>query len=117
MALLGKGVHNLSKRRRHSERFRTLHDYPSKKRYVRAYDRFLLFFAVLAPLASIPQVAQVFFHRSVDGLSFSSWLAYALITIPWLVYGLIHREKPIIITYIMLLLLNSAIVVGIVIYG
>jgi len=103
----GKGLHHLS-RRKHSN---------NSKEFISGYDKFLTVFASVAPFVLLPQIIIIFVTKSVAGLSLITWSLLTLFTIPWIIYGFLHKEKPIIITYLLFLLLNLAVVVGIIIYG
>jgi hypothetical protein len=50
----------------------------------------------------------------VSALSFGLFAAF---NIPWIIYGAVHREKPIYIAYILWLISNTAVVVGTMLYS
>lgn len=72
--------------------------------------------AILSPLATVPQIYDVFVHRNVAGLSLISWILYGVLNIVWIAYGLIHKEAPIVISNVIFALLNFSIAFGVVIF-
>lgn len=111
----GGVLHHISKRKRGLAR--VVHGYPADKSWVRTFDKIMLIIAVINPLIALPQIFRIFSLQTAEGLSLLSWGGYALFNIPWLIYGFIHKEKPLIIAYILALLGNSAVVIGIIMYG
>jgi len=69
-----------------------------------------------APLALLPQVVQVFVNRDVAGLSASTWVLLGTINALWAIYGILHRERPIIIANAGMALLDFIVVFGIVLF-
>ncbi len=108
-----EGLHHLSKRKRVTKK---LESYPSPRFFIRLLDRLLIVIAAIAPLFSIPQIWKVFSTQSAGDLSLISWLTWTIGDIPWIIYGFVHKEKPIIIGYLLWFLMNGAIVVGIILF-
>ena len=67
---------------------------PAKKPWI---DKAVMVIAFVEPLAGLPQVIQLFHTRSANDLSLSSWVIFQIVTVLWLVYGVTHKERPIII--------------------
>ncbi len=97
--------------------FKSVEGYPSEKFWISFLDKILMVLAVVSPLMAIPQVYEVYWLHNVQGLSFISWASWALFNLPWLVYGFIHKQKPIIVLYILWFLVNTSIAVGILLYS
>jgi len=106
----GAILHHISKRKRVSVK-------ANESNAVRIFDKIMLIVAIVNPLIAIPQVVHIFSLKTALGLSLTSWLGYTAFNIPWLVYGFIHKEKPLIIAYILALMFNLIIVIGILKYG
>lgn len=92
------------------------HHHP-KKKWVKELDRFLIVIALLGPIATIPQIIKIFSERDASGVSFWTWSFFLVLTVPWIVYGFVHKEKPIILSYFFYFITNLLIVVGILLYG
>jgi hypothetical protein len=50
------------------------------------------------------------------GVAAPSWFGPALLDIPWILYGIMHREKAIVITYTLWLVMNTTVGVGAILY-
>ena len=110
----GGGLHHLSKRKRGSD---SIHKYPAKSKAVNIYDKIMIVIALINPLMAIPQILQIYNTKNAVGLSLFSWAGYTIFVVPWLIYGIIHKEKPLIIAFIMSLLFNMVILLGVILYG
>lgn len=86
-----------------------------KQKYV-WFNELILLLAFGTPLLTLPQLLAVWKHRRVEGLSLTTWAGYSVMSLLWLIYGIIHKEKPIIVTNGLLLVIDTAITVGILIY-
>ncbi len=107
------GIHHISRRKRiHSK----LEMYPHPNKWIKFLDRFLIIVAVIGPLMALPQVLQIYLFKNATGVSALSFGLFAFFDIPWILYGFVHREKPIIIGYSLWLVINVVIVVGALIY-
>ena len=90
--------------------------YPNKNKWIKFLDRFLIVVAVIVPLITLPQILQIFIFKSAMGVSSLSWGLYALFNIPWLIYGLVHKNNPIVISYSFSLIANLIVFTGALIY-
>lgn len=79
-------------------------------------DKLIYPIAVIAPIMTIPQLVQIIVSKKVQGISITTWGAYATVSALWVIYGLIHKEKPIILTNVLLFILDFLIVVGVLLY-
>jgi uncharacterized protein with PQ loop repeat len=93
-----------------------LDSYPHQNKWVRALDNFLIFVAIVGPLMNIPQIFKVFYFQEVSGISLISWSMYTFFDIPWIIYGIVHKEKPIVTAYILWFLTNLLVVIGTLLY-
>lgn len=109
-----KGLFHLQVRKRVSK---NLEPVPARTFPKRFLDRVVLFVGILGPLTTIPQLVVIYTTHNATGVSALSWGLPALLDIPWILYGVIHRERPIIITYLLWFVANSAIFVGAIAYG
>ncbi len=83
----------------------------SKKRIAIIDD--LSYVAIFAGLfMTIPQVLKIWIEKESAGVSVTTWVSYTILGVFWVYYGLIHKEKPIIVGNVLGLLLNVAVVVG-----
>jgi uncharacterized protein with PQ loop repeat len=111
---MNTGLHHLSKRKRITK---NLEAYPSPKFWIRLLDRLLIVIAVIGPLTAVTQVWNVYKYHEVAGLSLFSWSSWAFFNIFWMLYGFVHKDKPIVTTYILWFLMNASVAVGIIIFS
>ncbi len=90
--------------------------YPHPTKFVRYLDRLVLSLAVIGPMFDLPQLFKIYRDKSAGDVSFLTWFLFAFFAIPWLIYGIVHKEKPIIISYSLWIVIDTAIVVGILMY-
>jgi uncharacterized protein with PQ loop repeat len=107
-------IHHFHKRKRIYQKYEP---YPHPYKWIRFMDRIIYLVGVAGPIMTLPQFTKIWFEKNASGVSLISWVAYLVLSIPWLMYGMLHKEKPIIITYIAWIILDSAIVLGIILYG
>jgi uncharacterized protein with PQ loop repeat len=108
------GLFHLSKRKRGS---RQLEPYPARRTSLRVLDGIVLFTGTVGPLMTIPQIVNVYVFHETVGVSLFTWGMYAIFDIPWIVYGVVHRERPITITYILWFTMNALVEIGVVVFG
>jgi uncharacterized protein with PQ loop repeat len=65
------------------------------------------------PLMTLPQIYSIWMEHQ-KGVSIVSWTGYMLTGVIWLVYGLKHREWPIIILQLTWIALDLGVIVGLV---
>jgi len=80
-------------------------------------DRIIYVVGIAGPIMTIPQLWKIWVEKNAAGVSVLSWAGYLIAAVFWLIYGIVHKEKPIIVTYVLWILLEAMIVLGTVIYG
>lgn len=65
----------------------------------------------------LPQLAKIWMEKNVIGLSLITWLGFFGGAIFWTLYGIIHKEKPLIFINVLAVVINFLIVLGIIIFG
>ena len=98
----------------------TLKHMREKKRtrntFGRGLDSIIYLAAFMSPFALVPQLIELYSTKNVTSLSLVTWVILFLGNCIWLMYGIYHREKPIVITNALLALFNGTIVIGILLY-
>ena len=94
---------------------RTHHHAAAKPKTV--FDMLVYFFAVAEPLMTFPQVLEIWVGKSAEGVSLWSWGFYLIAAVVFLVYNIRIKNRPLIIMYVLWLLMEIMIVVGILKYG
>ncbi|MFC1723194.1 SemiSWEET family sugar transporter [Nanoarchaeota archaeon] len=90
--------------------------YPHPEPVKRVVDKLVYLFAFLGPIMTLPQVWKIWSLKTAAGVSLLSWSWYLIAGGFWLAYGIMHKDKPIIITNVLYIILEIFIVIGIVVY-
>jgi uncharacterized protein with PQ loop repeat len=88
----------------------------TRQRMVRVLDDVIYAVAFIGPFSALDQIDQVWLHHNTEGVSLFTWAAFASLSVIWLVYGIVHKDKPIIISNTLWAILETSVAVGIVIY-
>jgi uncharacterized protein with PQ loop repeat len=77
------------------------------------FEKFMLIFATVEPIATIPQIIEVWEKGNIEGVSLTTWLFYTLTSFVWLIYGITKKDKPLIISGTLWMISQSLVVLGI----
>lgn len=80
-------------------------------------DKLTLAAAVIEPLVTVPQAVTIFANHTAAGVSLSTWCGYESMTIIWLWYAIVHKERMILIYQGGFFIAQSAIIIGGLMYG
>ncbi len=84
-----------------------------RKRHAPVIDKLVYVAVIGGPLMTLPQIYSIWMQHQ-KGVSIVSWIGYMLTGVIWLVYGLKHREWPIIILQLTWIALDLGVIVGLV---
>jgi uncharacterized protein with PQ loop repeat len=90
---------------------------PLGSRPVSGLERVLRLLSVLTMLMTVPQVLTIWIGGNVAGVSLVSWASYLFAACLWFVYGIQKRDKTIYLACVGWVLLDAAVVIGIVVHG
>jgi uncharacterized protein with PQ loop repeat len=105
-----KGLHHLHIRKRIHQQHEP---YPHPDRLKNFMDHIIYIVGLAGPLMAVPQLFTVWIDKVTAGVSPATWGLLAVIACFWITYGVIHRARPIVMTYICWLVVNSMIAVGV----
>lgn len=71
---------------------------------------------LISPIMTIPQISDIWMHKNVGGISLITWSAYTVVSSLWFIYGIQHKEKPIIISSSLLFIVELLVVFGVLLY-
>lgn len=97
-------------------RSENVHPFPASDWRVRLLDRVVLAAGVIAPLMTLPQLYTIYVFGNATGVSVLSWGGFALLDLPWIMYGVVHRNVQITVTYILWFCMNAAVALGVLLY-
>ncbi|MEK9196605.1 MAG: hypothetical protein AAB914_04515 [Patescibacteria group bacterium] len=80
-------------------------------------DQVMMFVSVIAPLLSLPQAWTIYANQNAENVSLFTWVSFLSFATIYLLYGIIHKIKPLIITNILWIIVEILVVVGILVYG
>ncbi|MEP7270288.1 MAG: SemiSWEET family transporter [Acidobacteriota bacterium] len=76
-------------------------------------DKLIYLIAALGPLSSLPQIIEIWFvDKSAVGVSFSTWLLFLLMSVAWLIYGIMQRDRPLIISNALWIVTDAIVIAG-----
>jgi uncharacterized protein with PQ loop repeat len=73
--------------------------------------------SVFTLLMTVPQVVTIWVGQQAAGVSVLSWGAYLLSALLWFWFGIQQRDKNIYLPCVGWIVLDSAVIVGVVVYG
>ena len=93
-----------------------LHFHISKKRQLTWLDKIAVIAAFVYPLSGLPQVIEVLQGNS-EGVSVLSWLGFMAFSSFFLIYSLVHKITPMIITNALWVMIDGLIVAGVLLHS
>jgi uncharacterized protein with PQ loop repeat len=79
--------------------------------------RVLRVLSVATMLMTVPQVLTIWIGRDAGGVSLVAWASYLVSACLWFVYGLRREDKTIYLACIGWIVLDTAIVIGVIVYS
>jgi uncharacterized protein with PQ loop repeat len=83
----------------------------------KAMSRLLGSMSIFTGLMTLPQILTIWVGHQAAGVSIFSWSAYLLSAILWLWHGVRTRDKNIYLACVGWIVLDSAVVLGVIAYG
>jgi uncharacterized protein with PQ loop repeat len=90
--------------------------FPATAAWKRFLDYLMYAVGIIAPIALIPQIVQVYTTRSAAGVSFSTWFLLAFFNTLWTVYAAVHKDKQLFFANALMVVFDLIIVIGILLY-
>lgn len=110
----GLGLFHISRRKRGGK---ALEPYPSPNIWIKLLDKTAIMAGIIGPIMTLPQIWQIYHFQDATGVSALSWGAFAVLDIPFILYGFVHKNTLIQITYVLWLFVNLVVTVGAILYG
>ncbi|MFA5744761.1 MAG: hypothetical protein WC887_00920 [Candidatus Paceibacterota bacterium] len=93
-----------------------LDPFPSPSVGKRYFDYFMYGVGIVAPLALVPQILEVYSTKSGAGLALPTWSLFVAFNILWTIYGILHKDIHILFANALMILFNGTVVLGILLY-
>ncbi len=90
---------------------------PHSPQPVGGLEKVLRGLSVFTMLMTVPQVLTIWVGRDAGGVSLVSWVSYLISACLWFVYGFQKRDKTIYLACVGWVLLDAAVVTGVIVYG
>jgi uncharacterized protein with PQ loop repeat len=90
--------------------------YPSKIFRIAVLDVAVYVVSIAGPIFTVPQIVDIYIGKDASGVSLITWGAYTLFSIPWIMYGFVHKERVLIVNNTLWLIANGLVVVGALMY-
>ena len=106
---MASGFHHLHKRKRIYKNFE---EYPSSNKFKRFFDLMAYPAAIIGPFFIFLQLWKIWYFEKATGVSIITWIGIFIGSGFWFLYGVIHKEKPIILTNLLTLIFSFFIIMG-----
>ncbi len=110
---MNDALHHLHKRKRVHKK---LEPYPHPDLVKNTVDKLVYGVSIMVPAVTFFQAWKIWTEKSGEGISLVAWGGYIIGNIVWIAYGMLHKERPIILMYVLLLIMNTAVVIGALIF-
>jgi len=80
-------------------------------------DKVILPVAIAEPLFTLPQVIIIFRNHDASDVSIITWLGFNLMTLMWIWYAIVHKEKVVLIYQLLFFIINCFVIIGALVYG
>ena len=84
---------------------------------VSGLEKVLRGLSVFTMLMTVPQVLTIWVGGNAAGVSLVSWVSYLFAACLWFVYGLQKQDKTIYLACVGWVLLDTAVVIGVIVHG
>lgn len=108
-------MHYLGLRHKYERRVGLKKEKSSK--YIKLLDKLTFIAGVIGPFTVLPQIISIFSSHSAAGVSATTWALIFIVTFPWVLYGFAHKDKSIIVSFILWEVANLTVVIGVLMYG
>jgi len=83
----------------------------SKKPSRQFLDYLVYTASFVGPLMTIPQIIDVWVKKDPT-INITTWVSWIFIATIWLAYGIVHKEKPIIVSNVLWITVEALVVIG-----
>lgn len=101
----------------HKRKTARLEKYPSPNSTIRLLDKITIAAAIFGPVAVLPQIYKIWAEQNASGFSPVTWGLLFLMNMPMIIYGVVHKEKPVILANVLWFLANVSIFLGVMLFG
>lgn len=88
-----------------------------KSKNTKLVDSATLVVAILEPIVTIPQIITIFVDKTAAGVSLATWVGYEFLTLVWLWYGIVHKDRLIVLYQGLYMIVQTGVIIGGLVYG
>ena len=92
------------------------HKHIKNKKTRSKFDNFIYIFAFTTPFFELLQLITIIEHHSADNVNLTTWVYLSISSTAWLIYGIRTKTKPLIVSYILYVLVETSVVVSILVF-
>lgn len=89
----------------------SLHHYLKQKRTKKNIDKMAYIIGIGGNVAVIPQITRAW-ESKAPGMAITTWLLFIVFGLIWLVYAILHKQKPLIVAQIVGICCSLLVVIG-----
>ena len=89
----------------------------NKKIYGSIIDDSVYLLGIFGFFVFLPQLTKIWIEKNVTGVSVITWGGMTIGSILWVFYGIVHKQKPIIILNLLLTIVQGSIVLGVLLFS
>lgn len=93
-----------------------LHKSTKKSDNLVTLDFVVNIFMFMSPLFEIPQAINIYTQKNSHTVSLATWSLFFVASVAWLIYGLRHKLRSVVIIQIIYMVIEASVVVGILLY-
>jgi uncharacterized protein with PQ loop repeat len=93
---------------------------PKRKRETKKdsiVNKIILAAAIIEPLFTFPQAYIIFKNQNAADVSLTTWIGFNLLTIIWIWYAIVNKEKVVLIYQGLYFLFNTLVIIAALLYG
>jgi len=110
-------MHFVGQKHKHQRNVKLgIHVAPEQTPYIRVLDKVTFFVGIFGSLAVAPQIYSIYSTQSAVGVSLTAWLLIFIVAFPWILYGIAHKDKVLIVSFLLTEIANGAVLLGILLY-
>lgn len=103
--------------KKHNKKTSFLDEYLHMRNLKHKLGKSVYFIGLMGPLVTIPQVIRIWVRRSAEDISMLTWISYLFLGIVWLFYGIVYKDKYIVLGSTLWMVMYLLIIAGKVLYG
>lgn len=73
--------------------------------------------AVVLPFTTFDQLYIIYFQKKVEGVSAITWLLYAILTVPLLIYSVKRKDFPMIVLNGLWVIIDTSVWIGVLLHS